>query len=50
VRVRVPGGRGLIFEQVVVRVSEQYALEMHVDAEEGRAAGVVDFQLVELLR
>jgi len=30
-------------------VSEQYALEMHVDAEEGRAAGVKDFQLVELL-
>ncbi|MBN1834522.1 MAG: phosphate propanoyltransferase [Spirochaetales bacterium] len=50
VRVRVPGGRGLVFEQVVVRVSEQYALEMHVDVEEGRAAGVVDFQLVELLR
>jgi putative phosphotransacetylase len=50
VRVRVPGDRGLIFEQVVVRVSEKYALEMHVDAEEGRAAGVVDFQLVELLR
>ena len=49
VRVRVPGERGLIFEQVVVRVSEQYALEMHVDVEEGRAAGVVDFQLVELL-
>ena len=50
VRVRVPGSRGLIFEQVVVRVSEGYALEMHVDVEEGRAAGVVDFQLVELVR
>jgi len=49
VRVRVPGARGLVFEQVVVRVSEEYALEMHVDVEEGRAAGVVDFQLVELL-
>jgi putative phosphotransacetylase len=50
VRVRVPGARGLVFEQVVVRVSENYALEMHVDVEEGRAAGVEDFQLVELLR
>ena len=50
VRVRVPGDRGLVFEQVVVRVSEEYALEMHVDVEEGRAAGVKDFQLVELLR
>lgn len=50
VRVRVPGERGLIFEQVVVRVREQYALEMHVDVEEGRASGVRDFQLVELVR
>jgi putative phosphotransacetylase len=50
VRVRVPGGRGLIFEKVVVRVSEGFALEMHVDVEEGRAAGVVDYQLVELVR
>jgi len=49
VRVRAPGERGLMFEQVVVRVSEDYALEMHVDVEEGRAAGVVDFQLVELV-
>ena len=49
-RVRVPGDRGLVFEQVVVRVSEEQALEMHVDLEEGRAAGVKDFQLVELLR
>jgi propanediol utilization protein len=31
-------------------VSEAYALEMHVDVEEGRAAAVTDFQLVELLR
>ena len=50
VRVRVPGERGLVFDQVVVRVSEDYALEMHVDVEEGRAAGVVVFQLVELVR
>jgi len=50
VRVRVPGPRALVFEEVVVRVSEGYALEMHVDVEEGRAAGVADFQLVELLR
>jgi putative phosphotransacetylase len=50
VQVRVPGDRGLIFEQVLVRVSEEYALEMHVDVEEGRAAGVKDFQFVELLR
>jgi len=50
VRVRVPGARGLTFEQVVVRVSEDYALEMHVDVEEAHAAGIADFQLVELIR
>jgi putative phosphotransacetylase len=50
VRVRVPGERALVFEQVLVRVSEAYALEMHIDVEEGRAAAVTDFQLAELLR
>jgi putative phosphotransacetylase len=48
VRIRVPGARGLIFENVIVRVDPAFKLEMHVDVEEGRAAGVVDFQLVEL--
>lgn len=50
VRIRVPGPRGLVFENVIVRASPRDALEMHIDVDEGRAAGVVDFQLVELLR
>lgn len=50
VKIRVPGGRGLVFEHVIVRVDPTWALEMHIDYDEGRAAGVVDFQLVELIR
>ena len=48
VKIRVPGIRGTVFENVIVRVAEDYKLEMHIDYDEGRAAGVVDFQLVEL--
>jgi len=50
VKIRVPGDRGLVFENVIVRVADNLALEMHVDMDEGRAAGVVDFQLVELIK
>jgi putative phosphotransacetylase len=50
VKIRVPGERALVFENVIVRVSEEYRLEMHIDMDEGRAAKVVDFQLVELIR
>jgi len=50
VRIRVPGERALVFENVVIRVEPEWALEMHIDFDEGRAAGVVDFQLVELIQ
>jgi putative phosphotransacetylase len=50
VRIRVAGERGVVFENVTVKVSPDFALEMHIDFDEGFAAGVEDFQLVELLR
>lgn len=50
VKIRVPGERGVVFENVIVRVADNLALEMHIDMDEGRAAGVVDFQLVELIK
>lgn len=49
VQVQVGGKRGLIFSNVLVRVSDSYALEMHVDVEEGNAAGVSNGQMVEIL-
>jgi putative phosphotransacetylase len=50
VNIRVPGERALVFENVIVRVDPEWALEMHIDFDEGYAAGVVDFQQVELIR
>lgn len=50
VKIRVGGPRGLIFENVLVRVNDSYALEMHVDVEEGNAAGVKNGELVELIK
>jgi len=50
VKIKVPGPRGLLFDEVLVRVSPDNALEMHIDFDEGFAAGVEDFQLVELVK
>lgn len=40
VKVKTNGERGLIFDEVVIRVSDAYALDMHIDLEEGNAAGL----------
>lgn len=50
VKVRVGGERGLVFENVLVRVNPNYALEMHVDIEEGNAALVKNGTIVELIK
>ena len=50
VKIRTLGERGLIFEQVLVRVNPQYALEMHVDVDEGNAAGIKNGEMVELIK
>lgn len=50
VSIRVPGPRGLVFDNVLVRVHPTYALEMHVDLEEGNASGVRNGDLVELIK
>jgi len=50
VKVRLDGERGLVFENVLVRVHETYALEMHVDVDEGNAAGARNGDLVELIK
>ncbi|MFD0959561.1 phosphate propanoyltransferase [Paenibacillus chungangensis] len=48
-RVRVGGDRGVIFENVVARVSEQYALDMHIDTDEANAAGVNNGDLADIV-
>lgn len=50
VKVKVEGKRGLIFENVLVRVHEQFKLEFHVDIEEGNAAGIKNGQELEIIK
>lgn len=38
VQVKTNGERELIFDEVVIRVNDSYALDMHIDVEEGNAA------------
>ena len=40
VKVKVDGPRALVFDQVVMRVSEKFATYMHVDVDEANAAGL----------
>jgi len=49
VNVHVEGKRGLILNNVLVRVNKDYKLDMHVDIEEGNAAGLKNGQLVEIV-
>mgnify|MGYP001129102484 CR=1 FL=1 len=49
VKVRTGGERGVVFENVLVRVNPSYALEMHVDMEEGNGAGVKNNDEVEII-
>lgn len=47
--VRVSGERPLIFEDVIARVSDQFALDMHIDTDEANAAGVKTGDIGEIL-
>jgi len=40
VKVSVNGERAVVFENVVIRVSDKFALDMHIDVDEGNAAGL----------
>lgn len=50
VKIKIDNPRGLIFDNVLVRVNPDYALEMHVDIEEGNASGVKNGDMVELIK
>lgn len=49
VYARFPGPRSLIFDEVVVRVSDKYATELHLDTDEGNAAGIRSGQRAEIV-
>ena len=48
VTVKTSGSRPLIFENVFVRVAEAFLGEMHVDTDEGNAAGITNGDKVEI--
>nr|WP_312578577.1 phosphate propanoyltransferase [Sedimentibacter sp.] len=50
VKVKVEGPRGLVFENVLIRVHDSFALEFHVDVEEGNAAMLQNKQMLEVIK
>ncbi|MEQ6388105.1 phosphate propanoyltransferase [Bacillaceae bacterium S4-13-58] len=40
IQIQVDGPRGVIFQNVLIRVSEKYRLEMHIDIDEANAAQI----------
>lgn len=50
IRVKVHGERGLIFENVIVRASDNFALDMHIDLEEANAAGLGAWAWGEIIK
>ncbi len=49
VKVKAGGPRGVTFDNVLIRVSDTYALDMHLDVEEGNAAGLSNGDTVEVI-
>jgi putative phosphotransacetylase len=49
VQVKVAGARGVIFSNVLIRVSPKYKLEMHIDLDEANAANIKNGQLGEIV-
>lgn len=50
VSVEIPGAAGLVFNNVIIRVSEKYKLECHIDTDEGNAADVRDGMFCKILK
>ncbi len=50
VSVRVGGERGVVFHNVLIRVRNDFVLEMHIDTDEANAAILSNGQLVEVFR
>ncbi|HBN97094.1 MAG TPA: propanediol utilization protein, partial [Firmicutes bacterium] len=46
----VGGERGVTFENVLVRVRNDFVLEMHIDTDEANASMLGNGQLVEVFR
>ncbi len=49
VRVKTEGERAMIMENVIVRVRDDFALEMHIDTDEANAAGLANGATVTII-
>ncbi|MEH7886982.1 phosphate propanoyltransferase [Bacillus sp. JJ1609] len=49
VSVKAEGERSLVFHQVLIRVKESYALDMHIDTDEANASGLKNGDQVEIV-
>lgn len=50
VKIQIEGPRGMILDNVLIRVSEKYHLEMHIDLDEANAGQVTNGQMGLLLK
>lgn len=48
-KVRLPGERPLVMEDVIARVSPSYALDMHIDTDEANAAGIKNGERAQII-
>ncbi|MGV2794900.1 propanediol utilization protein, partial [Clostridium perfringens] len=48
-KVRLGGERGLVLENVIARVSDSFALDMHIDTDEANAAGASTGDTAEIV-
>ena len=49
INVKVLGARGLVYNELLVRVSDKYKLEMHIDIDEANAAYLKNNDSVEIV-
>ena len=48
--LKIDGERGLIFDNVVVRAGEKHEREVHLDTDEGNAAGCGPDAVAEIIK
>ncbi len=48
-KVQLGGDRGLVLEHVIARVSDDFALDMHIDTDEANAAGASNGDIATIL-
>ena len=48
-KVRVPGAKSTVFENVLVRTNDNWRLQMHLDTDDANAANIREETVVEFL-